>query len=315
MKPLENLPEIAARQLGGLEATPTLLAKIKINGVERKTRKPFAVRWEPVAAVCMALVLLVGGGLWMLGDESPSGGAAHEPNVIDSHSAGTESKATEAPTVLADVPMGSLSMGGKAKSGSSTLFAEAQGGSSFPLITAGGATYRMLSSPNAISSGMLGASLGAVSEYNIEPALGSGDVVSNIAAQGAEVYSVAGMEGAMVAANVNGSLRVFQRVSYAGTATIGNESLEDTLCSASDVKWMDLSGVGYAQGQDAQLLMEKLLGGADYQSTGMSGKGSLQIGLQNGLTLQLLVGEDTVSACGTWSCPDFFEAFHEAMGK
>ena len=55
MKPLENLPEIAARQLGGLEATPTLLAKIKINGVERKTRKPFAVRWEPVAAVCMAL--------------------------------------------------------------------------------------------------------------------------------------------------------------------------------------------------------------------------------------------------------------------
>ena len=61
--------------------------------------------------------------------------------------------------------------------------------------------------------------------------------------------------------------------------------------------------------------MEKLLGGADYQSTGMSGKGSLQIGLQNGLTLQLLVGEDTVSACGTWSCPDFFEAFHEAMGK
>ena len=36
------------------------------------------------------------------------------------------------------------------------------------------------------------------------------------------------------------------------------------------------------------------------------------IGLNNGLTLQLLAGEDTISACGTWSCPDFFEAFMEA---
>ena len=34
---------------------------------------------------------------------------------------------------------------------------------------------------------------------------------------------------------------------------------------------------------------------------------------QNGLTLQLLTGDDSVSACGTWSCPDFFEAFAEAV--
>ena len=46
----------------------------------------------------------------------------------------------------------------------------------------------------------------------------------------------------------------------------------------------------------------------------MSGSGSLHIGLTNGLTLQLLVGDDTVSACGTWSCPEFFESFHEAIG-
>ena len=39
----------------------------------------------------------------------------------------------------------------------------------------------------------------------------------------------------------------------------------------------------------------------------------MQIGLTNGLTLQLLAGEDAVSACGSWSCPDFYEAFAEAI--
>ena len=59
-------------------------------------------------------------------------------------------------------------------------------------------------------------------------------------------------------------------------------------------------------------LMHTLLDLADYQSTGMSGSQSMRIGLSNGLILQLLAGEDTVSACGTWSCPDFFEAFAQA---
>ena len=29
----------------------------------------------------------------------------------------------------------------------------------------------------------------------------------------------------------------------------------------------------------------------------------------NGITLQLAVSGETVSGCGTWACPDFFEAF------
>ena len=41
MKKLEQLPEIAARQLGGLDATPALLAKIKLKAAEERTpRKP-----------------------------------------------------------------------------------------------------------------------------------------------------------------------------------------------------------------------------------------------------------------------------------
>jgi len=75
-----------------------------------------------------------------------------------------------------------------------------------------------------------------------------------------------------------------------------------------------VEGIGTVSGADAEMLMNTLLSNADYQSTGMSGSGSMQIGLKNGLVLQLMVGNDCVSACGTWSCPDFFEALHEAVG-
>ena len=37
MKRLENLPQIAQRQLGGLEATPVILAKAKLEAAERKS--------------------------------------------------------------------------------------------------------------------------------------------------------------------------------------------------------------------------------------------------------------------------------------
>jgi hypothetical protein len=122
------------------------------------------------------------------------------------------------------------------------------------------------------------------------------------------------MKGTMIAANISGSLRVFQRVSYAGTATIGGESLSDVLCSADQVDWLRYGGMTIS-GADAQALMQTLLDDADFQSTSMTGTDSLQIGLTNGLILQLLVGDDTVSACGTWSCPGFFEAFAEITGQ
>lgn len=52
---------------------------------------------------------------------------------------------------------------------------------------------------------------------------------------------------------------------------------------------------------------------ASYESSGMvSGKQNLLIELDNGLTVQLAVREDRLSACGTWSCPEFLEAFEQA---
>lgn len=306
MKRLENLPDIASRQLGGLEAGPTLLAKIKLEAAEYKAPRRLALK--PVLAVCAALVLCVGAALTAL-PRTPAL-PAHEQsaeNVLDSHSAG--SQATAEPRAVADVSRGSITMSaGKTRAASGSLYEQGTG-SSFPLISLNGATYRMLQSPDSVSDSLLGEQLGSVSEFNVEPALSSGGVVSNAVACGEPVYAVDGMDGALVAAHVEGAMRVFQRVSYAGCAVIGSETLRDTLCAPEAVAWIEIEGLGRVDGERAQSLMETLLTCADYQSTAASGSASMQIGLQNGLTLQLSAGEDSVSACGTWSCPEFFEAF------
>jgi len=309
VKRLENLPDIAARQLGGLEAGPTLLAKIKLEAADRKAPRRLALK--PVLAVCAALVLCVGAALTAL-PQSPALPGHEQPaeNVLDSHSAGSQpEQATAEPRAVADVSRGSITMSaGKVRAASGSLYEQGTG-SSFPLISLNGATYRMLQSPESVSDSLLGERMGTVSEFNVEPALSSGGVVSNAVACGEPVYAVGGMNGALVAAPVEGVMRVFQRVSYAGCAVIGSETLRDTLCAPDAVAWIEIEGLGRADGDRAQSLMDTLLTCADYQSTAASGSASMQIGLQNGLTLQLSAGEDSVSACGTWSCPEFFEAF------
>ena len=315
MKRLEQLPEVAARQLGGLEATPKILAKAKLQAAERLAPRRAGAVWRPALAVCAAMALCVGAALWTLDGGAPGAMPTPTQNVLDSHSAGNGAEPTAGPQMrtIGDVPAGSISMSAGVASPVKTLFAESKG-ASFPLITMNGATYRLLQSPSGISRSLLGAELGQVSEFNVEPALGSSGMVSNIVARGETVYAVSGMSGALLAANVEGSLRVFQRVSYAGTAIIGSETLADTLCDPADVEWMELSGYGRVSDvKTAQSLMQTLVDYADYQGTGMSGTGSLRIGLKNGLTMQLLVADESVSACGTWSCPDFFEAFLAAV--
>jgi len=253
-----------------------------------------------------------------VGDDLPQTSPVPSASVLDSQPAGNaaEYRAADNPVVraLLDFPPGSISLGGE-QTEYRSLFAKGTG-SNFPLVTVNGATYRMMQTPSSVSESLLGSSWGQVTEYTTEPALSSGGIVSNAVLQGEAVYAVRGMEGAMAAARVEGSLRVFQRVSFAGSAVIGSESLRDTLCDPREVAAMELSGVGtVVDAARAQGLMRTLLGNAVYQNASVSSGGtkSLLIRLQNGLTLQLMVGEDTVSACGIWSCPEFFEEFAEIM--
>lgn len=313
MKRLDNLSEIASRQLGGLEATPTLLAKIKLEAAEKQQPRTIRAVLRPALAVCAALVLCVGAVMTL----SPDGQTGLHPlptqNVLDSHSAGSQIQPTAEPRTLGDVPKGTISMSAGRQGGGDTLFAQGEG-ASFPLVTLNGATYRLLESPDAISQSLLGDELGVVTEFNIEPALGSGGVVSNAIACGEPVYAIGNQKGALVAANVDGATRVFQRVSYAGTAITGSETLADTLCAAGDAAWIEVEGMGRVDDPAAvESLMNTLFDLADYKGTAFSSGSSMQIGLRNGLTLQLMVGEDSISACGIWSCPDFFEAFAQAV--
>lgn len=312
MKRLDNLSEIASRQLGGLEATPTLLAKIKLEAADKKQPRAMRAVLRPALAVCAALALVVGAVMTITPEALTGIGPASTPNVLDSHSAGNPAAPTAEPRSLSEAPRGVISMSAGMPSAGGTLFVQGEN-AAFPLITLNGATYRMLETPDAISPSLLGDELGAVTEFNIEPALGTSGVISNAAACGEPVYAIGSQKGALVAAHVNGALRVFQRVSYAGTAIIGTETLADTLCAPEDAAWISVEGLGRVDDPAAvHELMTTLLDLADYQSTAFASGASMQIGLKNGLTLQLMVGEDTISACGIWSCPDFFEAFAEA---
>ena len=233
--------------------------------------------------------------------------------MLDSHSAGAQGSPTAQPRLLGEVPKGSISMSAGRSISEGTLFAQGDS-STFPLIILNGATYRMLETPASISSHLLGEPLGEVTEFNIEPALGSSGIISNAASCGEMVYAVGDHTGALIAATVNSMTRVFQRVSYAGTAIIGRETLADTLCPPEAAAWVMVEGMGCVEDPVlVQTLLHTLFELADYQSTAFSNGKSMQIGLQNGLTLQLMVQDDSISACGVWSCPDFFEAFAEAV--
>ena len=307
MKKLEQLPEIAARQLGGLEATPALLAKIKLKAAEERTpRKP---AWKSVAALATAFVLLaVGAVSWQFLPKETSSG---DGELMHTRSAGVEIRETEVP-VTADLPSGSITLGDGRKGSSDSLFASADNGV-FPMLIVNGATYRMLTYPDGISDGLLGSSLGTVNEYNVEPALGSGSIVSNSASQGETVYAIDGFSGALAAAKVNGSTRVFQRVSYAGKGP-GGQGLEDTFSVRGQVAELTLSGVGTLIGDAANDAAAVLLDHATLKSADSSArKQTLTVTLTNGLKLQLGVSGDTVSACGKWSCPEFFEAFESGL--
>ena len=321
MTDLHRLPEIADRRLGGLRADARMLGQIRIAAAENPPKR--SPRWKPVlvstvaAALCLTIAVLF---TPIAGIVAPNG-VQPSNEVLDTRAAGGAPKQGESLWVRA---MGTgasnvtVSGADAVTADYRNLFAPEHNGN-FPLLLVNGAAYRMLISPTNMSDSLLGESLGEVTEYTLEPALSTGSgVVSNIVSAGETVYAVQGMQGAMAAAYVKGGLRAFQRVSYAGTAILGDETLTDTLAGAERITAMELTGAGIVDDvTTAQSLMQTLLTNAEYDraALGSGDTRSLLIALDNGLLMQLMVGDDTVSACGTWSCPEFFEAYAEATAQ
>ena len=326
MKRLENLPEMTNDMLGGLHATDKLKKEIMKDAKaacrdgnmrlrnsawgSRRMAKNEKRRITPLQrglAMAAMVIVLLGS---VVGMPAMIGLDLQNQQTLTTQRGGEEAPGM---SQALDIPKGSITVSQQSKPSFRSIWAAAKG-ANFPLVCVEGRYYRLLSNPSSIGNSLLGGQLGTVDTYTTEPAVASGSVISNTVQQGAPVYAVNGMNGAMVAAEVNGVMRVFQRVSFGGNALKGGEKLADTL-KAGSVVAMELTGVGtVTNAAKAKELYNILINNAFMARSGASETGSsLLIQLSNGLVLQMAVRDESVMACGTWTCPEFFEAFAAAV--
>ena len=305
---LRALPEMA--ESTGLQADEQLKRRILRAAREKQAPKRAFAVGRLVPALC-ALAVLVGALGFALPGLRATGPQPTQAPLIDSRPAGD---ALPGEKLALDVPPGSITIRQSNNPSYRSIWAQ-QTGANFPLIGVNGRYYRLLTNPTSVSGSLLGQALGTVTNYTSEPALAGRDgICSNVVAQGETVYAVSGMNGALAAANVNGQMRVFQRVSFGDSALVGSERLEDTLKASSAVA-LELSGVGTVNDPAAaRRLIRILVDNASFLRSGAAETNqSLLIQLESGIVLQMAVNGERLLACGTWACPEFFDAFQEAL--
>ena len=303
IKELERLAPTADEMLSGLHADETMKRRILSAAREEKKRSVSMPHLVPALCCAALAVACIGMFAPRLSQTAVSAAASPAPD-----------EQAASMTRMADVS-GTARV--RAAGGSSdSLFASTSG--DIPLVAVNGAVYRMLSTPTNVESSLLGDAVGTVSTTTDEPSLADDSAMtgglSNVAEAGQTIYAVSGVDvNTAVACEVGGNMRLFQRVSYAGKGP-GGEGLEDTFSVRGQVAELTLSGVGTLIGDAANDAAAVLLDHATLKSADSSArKQTLTVTLTNGLKLQLGVSGDTVSACGKWSCPEFFEAFESGL--
>ena len=299
---LEKLPEIADEMLSGLSASSALRHRILLAAQRKKIasepvftwtrKKPAYARLIPAAGMALTMALMVWFGYLYGGGPNP---VLPAPPMVQS---GIRTYA--AGGAGAEVPQ------------YQSLFAGE--GVNPPLIAINGRFYRMLNTPASLPASLCAEQqFTSVSFFTEEPSLADPvGVISNVAQEGAPVYSVRGISFQTVcAAEVNGVLRLFQRVGYASSAMIGNEMFEDTFGVQGMVQSLELSGVGIIDDPAVANELVSMIGEfAEFHSNEMeAGSQTLTVRLNNGLALTLIVQDDLLSGCGVWACPEFFEEF------
>lgn len=336
-KSLDHLGPIADEMLGGLHADERMRLAIKRAAMEGTAMKGAApkkkignMRLVP-ALCCAALAVVCVGAVGQRLSKPDDMAAAFvarnvqdtpQPVEISTIAAGDgmivssddgTNMSTEA-VMLADLGDGARMR--KISAQEESLFAAGSG--DMPLVAVGGGVYRMLDTPKDIGPSLLAGEVGSVRTHTGEPSLASAEAMeaglSNAAGEGAAIYAIAGLaDTTAVAAQVDGQMRVFQRVSYAGRGPAGG-ALEDTFAVRGKVKEMTLSGVGTLEGEKANEVAAVLLDQAVLASADATARGEyLTVTLESGIRLQLGVSGDVLCGCGGWSCPEFFEAFEAAL--
>ena len=315
-KSLDHLGLITDEMLGGLHADEAMRLRIKRAAAGGAARKRLRiVRFAPALCCAALAVVCVGAVRLRAKDGALTDVPPAEPATVSiSTIAAGDDAGAEKGVMLADLGDGAKMCA--AVPAYESLFADGSG--DIPMVTVGANVYRMLQTPKDIGASLLGGEAGSVTLFMEEPSLASGEEMkkglSNVVQEGGAVYTISGIASSTaVAARVDGKMRLFQRVSYAGKGP-GGESLEDTFSVRGRVKEATLSGVGTLTGSAANDVIAVLLDQATLKSADASArKQSLTVTLDNGLRLQLGVSGDTLCGCGGWSCPEFFAAFEAAL--
>lgn len=288
---LQDLPRAADEALGGLQAAQGLRNRILEKANEEKAAPKGYRRWlTPVLCGCGALAVVVGlyaGGVF--GKNAPAAAAGQEGPGISVIAQGS----------LPEIPDARLSAD---VGGTVTITRNASSGS---MLAVDGRYYCKQSGKVPAT----GECLGEV--RNVSDVSGQSGVCSDCLEDGVLIYAIPGMEGTAVAADDGGTLRLFRRTSFGGTALVGGESLRDTL--RGDIVKIEIDGMQPLDGGDAKRLMEILFSSAVQYSSGSSTSGTaFTVTFGNGVKLKLYVSPDEglLMGCGTWKCPEFFAAYN-----
>lgn len=311
MKRLEQLPEITNQALGGLTADAAMKQRIYETATTRHYHMTSPARWIPAVCAGLVLVAALGTGIpAMLRNTS-----VEEGKLITTISAG-DGEAVMNENMISSLNNNSVKVGSQSTIPAFRSLWEKASSGSFPMIGMNGCYYRLMTSPADVPAEVLGERLDEVQSFTTEPALTNTNVtMSNCVPSGTSVYAVKNMGSTLIVARLNGVNRLFQRVSFNGSALLGKETLADTLQIGGHITMMELSGVGVVDDKTTcEKLFNTLIAYADYASSGsISSEQSLLIELDNGLTVQLMIKNDKLGACGVWSCPEFFEQYAAAV--
>lgn len=312
---LQQLPETTNSAFAGLTAGPQLKAKIQLAASEpakkRLSFQQLLVRVAPVAC-CLAL------GFFLLNNAS-NGKNNNVPMmgdqpVILSHQ--TYGDGSTQGLLSGDLDGSDIVITTGNKGPSYRSIWASSNSDTFPLIGVNGRYYRLLTSPRNVPGKLLGDVVGTIEEFTTEPSLSSTSaVISNTVVTGSPVYAIQGMENTLVSAEVDGQMRLFQRVSFNHNARRGKETLEDTLQVEGHVVAMELTGVGIiADESTCSELLDILFTCAQYEGSDdiVNPRQVLLLTLDNDLEVQLIVRNGSIAGCGVWSCDEFFDAFEDA---
>ena len=178
-----------------------------------------------------------------------------------------------------------------------------------PMLSLPGAVYAL--QDGALSAEQVGEALGSVALWTETPsvALSSGESVSNLLPVGARIHALSGLpRTTAVAAELDGSWRLFRRVSYAGV--FGARSLEECLAIRGQVAQIDWQGRGTLTGAAAEGALSRLLDTATLVAKEAEpGETAVDFILSSGVTLRWSADGDTLIGCGAWAAPEFAAAF------